>query len=698
MPQTIPVKILIVDDLPEKRLVYQSVLEELGPEIVTAPSGHEALKQILKSDFAVILLDVNMPEMDGFETARMIRARRRSAHTPIIFLTAFADEVKTAEGYATGAVDYLSTPVIPDILRAKVRVFIDLFRMRQHLASQAEEEVRRIAAEDSARRSAFLSDSSRALSNSLDYEATLKALVRLPLKRLADVCLVTMTEDTLLIGRTDFAWGDASTGSLRDVSPFEDWLANVLRRVLETGQHQVLSPLPTPAMLFRKPGAGTPEQLEEHPSAVPAVTAVIVLPLVARGKTLGMYTLARDETGRGWSRDDISLARELADRAGIAMDNALLMRNIQENDRRKSEFLATLAHELRNPLAPIRNALQVIGMAGDDRQVVEQSRFMMERQLNQMVRLVDDLLDVSRINRNKLELRKELVGMAAVIDSAIETSLPLIKAGAHQLQVSMPPETLWVEADSTRLAQVVANLLNNAAKYTERGGNIWLTAERTGGEVAVRVRDDGIGIPAGDMPRIFDLFSQVDRHHKRAQGGLGIGLSLVHRLVEMHGGSVEARSQGPGLGSEFIIRIPLAANEKSQPEQTVAQADEVTATERRRILVVDDNVDSAQSLGMMLELLGSEVRTAHDGLEAIETASKFRPDVVLLDIGMPKLNGYEAARRIREQPWGRTIILIAQTGWGQEEDRRKSREAGFDHHLVKPVDPVSLRSLLGESK
>ena len=373
---------------------------------------------------------------------------------------------------------------------------------------------------------------------------------------------------------------------------------------------------------------------------------------------------------------------------------AEILAALQEADRRKDEFLATLAHELRNPLAPIRNGLHILRLAGDHREIAEQARATMERQVQQMVRLIDDLLDLSRISLGKVELRRERVDLAAVVQSAVEISRPVIEQSGHELTLSLPPEPVPLEADVTRLAQVLANLLNNAAKYTERGGHIRLAVERRGGEVAVSVEDDGVGIPAPMLPRVFEMFTQVDRSLEKSQGGLGIGLSIVKRLVEMHGGTVEARSGGHGLGSEFVVHLPLPLLSPLQPQAPGSEREEAGAPARRRVLVADDNADAAESLAMMLEIMGNEVRTANDGVEAVETAAAFRPDLILLDIGMPRLNGYDACRRIREQPWGGGIVIIALTGWGQDEDRRLSQEAGFDRHLVKPVEPAVLEQLL----
>ncbi len=367
----------------------------------------------------------------------------------------------------------------------------------------------------------------------------------------------------------------------------------------------------------------------------------------------------------------------------------------READRRKDEFLATLAHELRNPLAPLRNSLQCLRLVGDSSAMVKQARGMMERQVNQMVRLVDDLLDVSRISQGKLELRKEWADLSAILQQAVETARPVIEQAGHQLIVSPPSEPIQLDADSTRLAQVIANLLNNAAKYTNRGGRIWLSAERQGNEVVVRVRDTGIGIAAEQLANIFEWFVQVDHSLERTQGGLGIGLTLVKRLVEMHGGQVEAHSDGPGKGSEFLVRLPVGTRVAQQPPPS-ADSQPTASIASRRILVVDDNKDSAESLGLLLEVMGHEVRIAHDGVAGVQAAASFHPNLILLDVGMPKLNGYDACRRIREQAWGKCIVIVALTGWGQEEDRRRSHEAGFTDHLVKPVDLGALDRLLAE--
>ena len=361
---------------------------------------------------------------------------------------------------------------------------------------------------------------------------------------------------------------------------------------------------------------------------------------------------------------------------------------LREQDRKKDDFIALLAHELRNPLAPIRNGLQVLKLSGrgEDRAVA-----MMDRQLTHMVRLIDDLLDVSRIVHNKMELRRERVALTDVIASAVETAQPAIEAAGHEFSVTLPGRPVDLDADLTRLAQVFSNLLTNSAKYTHRGGKVWLTAELHGSMVSVSVRDTGIGIPAASLPTIFDMFSQVDRSIERTTGGLGIGLALVKGLTEMHGGTVTAASDGGG--SAFTVTLPLLAAKTELHIEAVSARSNGLAY---KILVVDDNRDGAESLSQLLEILGHGVRTAFDGVEAVEAAREYRPDVILMDVGMPRLNGYEATRQIRAQDWGAGVTIVALTGWGQEGDRKLSKEAGCDGHLVKPVSLADLETMLSK--
>jgi signal transduction histidine kinase len=379
---------------------------------------------------------------------------------------------------------------------------------------------------------------------------------------------------------------------------------------------------------------------------------------------------------------------------------------LKDADQRKDEFLATLAHELRNPLAPVRNSLELMKRANGNTALIDQVRSTMERQISHMVRLIDDLLDVSRITRNRLELKLEQVELANVLHDAVEACRPHCERAGHALTIVLPPEPIYLRADPTRLVQIFGNLLTNACKYTKPGGHIWLTAARQGNEVIVSVKDTGIGIPPVMLPKVFDLFTQIDNSLERSAGGLGIGLSLAKRLTEMHEGNVTAHSEGQDQGSEFIVRLPISSGvSSSEASSAVAMsappqpaADKSRSAGARRILVVDDTRDSADSLAMLLKITGHETQTAHNGLEAIEKAESYRPNVILLDIGMPKMNGYDACRAIRGQPWGQDIKMIALTGWGQEEDRRKSKDAGFDGHLVKPVDISALLALLADAQ
>ena len=429
------------------------------------------------------------------------------------------------------------------------------------------------------------------------------------------------------------------------------------------------------------------------------VRSYLAVPVVSRsGEMIGGLFFGHPDPGVFTERAE-RVVSGIAAQAAVAIDNARLddqrlqlIEQLREADRRKDEFLATLSHELRNPLAPLRNSLHLLGLAGASVGPAAPIRDMMERQVNHLVRLVDDLLEMSRISRGTFELRKERVPLGAIIQNAIETSDPLIQGAGHRLTVSVPEEPLWVDGDPVRLAQILANLLNNAAKYTEAGGTLEVHARREGASAVIAVRDNGAGISPEAIPRLFEMFSRGDRGSGRDQGGLGIGLALARRLCEMHGGSVTARSEGPGRGSEFIVRLPLAARQAG--EEIIAEAG-APPVPRKRILVVDDNRDAAESMGMLLEFLGADVRVAVDGPGALEAFEIYEPAVVLLDIGMPGMDGYEVARRIRTEFPQRHTAIVALTGWGQEEDRRRARAAGFDHHLIKPADVGALQALLG---
>ncbi len=511
------VNILLVDDQPGKLLSYEAMLSELGENLIRAESASEALEQLLKTDIAVVLIDVCMPELDGFELASMIRAHPRYQKTAIILVSAvLINDVYRLKGYHAGAVDYVGVPVVPEILRAKVAIFADLYRKSRRLERINEELEQRV------------------------------------------------TERTT---------------------------------------------------------------------------------------------------------------------------------ELRESDRRKDEFLAMLAHELRNPLAPVRNALHLVRATADDG-VRDNALAVMERQLGHLVRLVDDLLDVSRITTGKLELRTDRIDLVEILRHAVETAQPEISRKEHTLSVDVPTNGLFLNGDAMRLTQVFANLLHNASKFTDKAGSIQLKAERIGSDVEVTIKDSGEGIPSEMLSGIFEMFSQADRSLERRHGGLGIGLTMAKRLVEMHGGVIVGRSEGLGSGSEFAVRLPLATTVEAHATPEVSGKWPAMST--RRILIADDNPDSLESLALVLQLKGNEVRTASDGAKAVAEAEAFHPDVVLLDIGMPKMNGYDACRHIRACEWGRGMLLIALTGWGQAEDRDRSRAAGFDYHFVKPIDPDNLMRQLSK--
>jgi signal transduction histidine kinase/DNA-binding response OmpR family regulator len=710
------INILLVDDLPEKLLVLESILEELGENVIKASSGAEALRLVLAHDFAVILLDVYMPGMNGFETAALIRQRRKSAHTPIIFITAFTDEMHTAQGYSMGAVDYILSPIVPEILRTKVKVFVDLYRMTQQVRQQADERVAlareqaaRAAAEEATRRSTFLAEASKVLSSSLDYEATVRGLLRLTVPYLGDLTAITLVDEQGRPRQTELAWSDALRGtcSLSVPTPegLHEWLSESIRRVLESGRLEYTPDPPsgTPALpVLGVTVNGQSCNEAPTPQALPDfdLRALVLIPLLARDRALGVLSLAMGPSGRRYNSSDLALAEDLAGRAAIALDNARLYRNVQESDRHKNEFLSMLAHELRNPLAPIRNAVQLLRMLDPGASEAPALHELIERQVQQLVRLVDDLLDLSRITRGKIHLQMGCVQVADVVARAVETSRPLIDARKHELAVVLPPEPLHVRGDLVRLAQVLSNLLNNAAKYTEEGGSIQLKVERDDETLVVRVRDNGVGIPPHMLASIFEMFTQVDRSLDRSQGGLGIGLTLVHKLVEMHGGRVEAFSDGPNQGSEFVVSLPLliAAPPVTSATPAPSAAGPPVPPPRRRVLIVDDNMDAARSLTMLLEMGGHEVRCCYDGQSGLTEAETFRPEAVLLDIGLPELDGLEVARRLRALNLSPRPLLVALTGYGQADDVRRSREAGFDHHLVKPADPQTLAAILTSIK
>ena len=523
------VNILMVDDQPAKLLSYEAILSSLDENLIRANSGSEALDHLLKTDFAVILMDVSMPDIDGFKLATMIRQHPRFEKTAIILISAIhLTDLDRLKGYEAGAVDYLPVPVIAEIMRAKVSVFADLYRKTQQLERL-----------------------------NLELEA----------------------------------------------------------------------------------------RVSERTANLENTTA-----------------------------------------------------RLQEADRRKDQFLATLAHELRNPLSPIASAARVLRLKGTDDPDLLEAQQVIDRQVTHLARLVDDLLDVNRISRNKLELRKQRAELAAILNAAVESNRSLIQKRGHGFTMTIPDVPIYLNADIVRLSQVFSNLLNNSAKFTGREGHISLVAGVDRDSIIVSVIDTGIGISPEQMPHIWELFYQLDSALDQSYGGLGVGLSLVRQLVEMHEGSVEAHSEGLGKGSEFTVRLPILQerSEDAEPTTSAAPTGPEAASHGLRILIADDNEDSADVFALLLRLEGYVIAVTYNGVEALEVADRFQPDVAVLDIGMPKLNGYEVAQKIRERSWGTSILLIAQSGWGQEKDVRRSMEAGFNVHLTKPPDFDAVKKLLAD--
>jgi PAS domain S-box-containing protein len=544
----------------------------------------------------------------------------------------------------------------------------------------------------------FLAGASAVLAALTDEASALQKVATLAVPHFADWCAVDMAGPDGSIRRVAVAHVDPQkvrlAHEITDRWPPDPDAPHGVPEILRTGRSQIVSDItdqilsasirdPEILVLLRKLG----------------LRSYIGVPLAVRGKTLGAITFVAAESGRRYDKTDLDAAEDLARRAAVAIENAQLYQAVREADKRKDEFLATLAHELRNPLAPLRNSLYLLKTAGASGPPLDRALALMGRQVDLLTRLVDDLLDVSRVMRGKIELRAEPVDVGAIAARAVETAQPLLDARRHKLTVAVPDRPVRVQADPVRLAQVIGNLLTNAAKYTEPGGDIRLAVEQADGQAVVRVRDTGIGIAADVLPKVFELFFQADTSAGGTQGGLGIGLTLVRSLVELHGGMVEAHSAGPGRGSTFVVRLPVLKWEEGggrRDENKTSLASSLIphpSSLSKRVLVVDDHADAADSLAVLLRMEGHDVRVARNGPAAVEAAQADPPDVVLLDLGMPGMDGFEVARRLRQGPAAKTFIA-ALTGWGQEEDRRRTREAGFDHHLVKPADPDDLRELL----
>ncbi len=542
----------------------------------------------------------------------------------------------------------------------------------------------------------YLAAASAALASVVDYRSTLQKVANLAVPYFADWSAVDVLADgrleRLAVSHQDPARVELVRQLMVEYPPDPE-APHGVAAVLRTGRPDLMRDIPN-ALLERS--AKDARHLELIRSL--GLKSYIAVPLMnSTGAPFGALTFATAESGRRYSETDLRFAMDLAQRASIAVENTQLYQALQESDRRKDEFLAILAHELRNPLAPLSNSLQILSMPGVQPGIVARAHEMMTRQLGHLVRLVDDLMDVSRVMQGKIELRRVPLDVGTIVVRAVETMQPLIEAQRHRVSVHLA-DSVSVDADAVRLTQVISNLLANAIKYTPPEGRIWVSAEREENTAVVRVRDNGVGVPAHLRHKIFEMFVQGDHSGAGVQGGLGIGLTLVKNLVEMHQGTVEARSEGVGHGSEFVVRLPLSkeAFDREVPQHASSTAG--AAASGHRVLVVDDNHDAAESLAMLLRLQGHQVRVAHSGEAALEEAEAYPPDAIFLDIGMPDLDGYEVARRLRTRVGSERVILAALTGWGQEADRRRSMEAGFNHHIIKPPEAKALERVFGDVK
>jgi len=664
-----PVNILVVDDLPTQRLTVEAALADVGERVVSVSSGREALKFLLENEAAVILLDVNMPEMDGFETATLIRQRQRNAHTPIIFLTANADEVQAARGYALGAVDYLICPFPPDVLRTKVNVFVALSRANDQVRREAEqrvaltrEQAARASAEEQSSRLRILVEIGGVLTRAVDgspFETELLALF-VPL----------LAEEAGLIFNAN---GDSPGAST--------WF-----RSGSGGDRPTRLPgVPPPDLADAVSNAIATGRIEKIRDASGGTTG-IALPLAGRS---GIYGALAMSSERRFTSADLELLEIIASRTASVLENRRLYRELQERDRRKDEFLAMLSHELRNPLGAITTAAQVLQLGTASEKNVERAGGVIARQSFQLSRMLDDLLEVSRVTTGRVQLTREPFDLSEVAARAVESLKASGRLNNHELAIQA--DTVMVEADIARTDQIITNLLVNAVKYTDQGGRITVQVSAEGPSAVLRVTDNGIGISADLLPRLFEVFVQGRQALDRAQGGLGIGLAIVKKLVELQGGTIEAKSPGPGQGSTFTVRLPRMPNapaslsEKKAPRMLPASL---------RVLVVDDNADARDMLRTFLELAGHEVHDAVSGPEAVEKAARVLPDLALVDLGLPGFDGLEVAKRLRQDANTRAILLVAMTGYGQPDDRRRTKEVGFDVHIVKPVTSEDLSDVL----
>ncbi len=686
---------MLVDDDRDDYVLTRALFAELsGFYTLDWVSDYETgLRELTRGAHDIYLLDYRLGSRDGLELLR--EALRAGCKAPIIIMTGQSDRELDFAAMQAGAADYLVKGQIDAAgLERVLRYALQQKRNEVELETRVRERTSELAQANSALRRwseqmQELAKLAAHLSTAHDSQSVIGFVTHTAREIVGAHAAVTKltTDAPANSAGVSVSWSDKYPHWRDTLTRFGDSQLDQLVCGTNRSQRmdqQALESLPE----FRS--------LHDAQPTPPPMRGWLAAPLIGRdGRNLGLVQLS-DKYTDDFNEADEALLVQLAQTASVALENARLYQDLRERDRRKDEFLAMLAHELRNPLAPIRNAVHILELAGPMDAHVATARDLIGRQINHLVRLVDDLLDVSRITRDKINLVKAPVELASVIAVAVESCRPLIDERRQNLELVMPPEPVRVSADLTRLAQVVLNLLNNAAKYTDEGGRIRLSVAVEKNQAVIRVRDNGTGIAPEMLPTIFDLFTQVNRTLDRSQGGLGLGLTLVRRLTEMHGGSVEAHSAGPGKGSEFVVRLPLLTDDSSEDVKLTERGtlSRLTRGVRRRILIVDDNRDSAESLAMLLRARGHDVRTAYDGKQGLAAAEDYRPGVFILDIGLPGLDGYAVARALRTLPLFRAALLIALTGYGAEEDRRACYRAGFDAHLVKPVDLVPLFGLL----
>jgi signal transduction histidine kinase/response regulator RpfG family c-di-GMP phosphodiesterase len=697
------VSILIVDDRADKLLAHETVLAELNQNLVRATSGKEALRCLLKQDFAVILLDVNMPGMDGFETAALIRQRQRSETTPIIFISAVNDtETHVSRGYSLGAVDYILTPVVPEILRAKIAVFVDLFKKTEQIKRQAEEREKFIReqaaladAEARQERLAFLADASNVLAGSLEYHKTFHSLAHLVVPRLADFCVVLATEEDGSLRQVAVAHSNLMEEPvLRKLA--EEFPASSAARtggahVVKTGQSEMCCDMENGALeqVFQRP-----EDRDLLLSFDPK--SFIAVPLKTYDRVLGAIVMVNTGEGRMCGTEELALAEELAHRAALAIDNASLYKAAQraraESERAnlaKDSFLAMLSHELRTPLTPVLTSVLALEQTDDLTNEVRASLQMIRRNVELEARLIDDLLDLTRISKGKVQLSIEEVDAHLLLRNALEICQADIDKKNLALRTDFAAENVRLEADPARLQQIFWNLIKNAVKFTPEGGRLEIRTQNNDGQLQVQVSDSGMGIEAETLPKIFNAFEQGDRMQL---GGLGLGLAISKALVETHSGTLTAESPGKNQGATFTAMFPVT--EHSAEASINAIPSTPAARKSMRVLLVEDHEDTNRSLTQLLRRRGYHVQAAHSVESALEAAAHERFDVLVSDIGLPDGSGIELMQKLKGD---HQIFGIALTGFGMEEDLRRSHDVGFNHHLIKPVDLNRLDALIQQA-